>query len=53
VLIACHRARDIERHNIQRQKQAYENPIMSALLDVQNGTVGEEYLKRIRTPNRR
>ena len=53
VLIACHRARDIERHNIQLQKQAYENPIVSALLDVQNGAVGEEYLKRIRTPNRR
>lgn len=47
VLIAAARAREIARRHKMSQLGTQVNAPVSALLDVQNGKVGIEYLKRV------
>jgi len=48
VLIASVRAREIARQNRNKEDQtSYMNPSVTALLDIQSGKVGKEYLKRV------
>jgi len=48
VLIATIRAREISRQTKHQMAQGpYQNPCISALLDIQNGKVGKDHLKRI------
>ena len=48
VLIAAHRAREIKRQHKDSMKREHVYSNITALLDVQSGKVGLEYLKRIR-----
>jgi DNA-directed RNA polymerase subunit K/omega len=48
VLIASVRARELARQNKNKADQAsYVNPSVTALLEIQAGKVGKEYLKRV------
>ena len=48
VLIAAERAREIKRQNQESDKREHVYSIISALTDVQDGSVGKEYLKKIK-----
>ena len=48
VLIAAHRAREIKRQHKDSMKREHVYSNITALLDIQSGKVGAEYLKRIR-----
>lgn len=48
VLIAAARARELTRQHKNGDRREHHYPILTALLDIQDGKVGEEYLKRVR-----
>jgi DNA-directed RNA polymerase omega subunit len=48
VLVAAHRAREIKRQHKDSMKREHVHSNITALLDVQSGKVGAEYLKRVR-----
>ena len=48
VLIATERAREIKRQNQESDKREHVYSIVSALTDIQDGSVGREYLKKIK-----
>jgi|Laugrespbdmm15sd_2_1035082.scaffolds.fasta_scaffold00751_2 DNA-directed RNA polymerase subunit K/omega len=49
VLIASTRARELERQNRNNGDQTlYVNPSVTALLELQSGKIGKEYLKRVK-----
>jgi DNA-directed RNA polymerase omega subunit len=48
VLIAAHRAREIKRQHKDSDKREHVHSNITALLEVQSGKIGIEYLKRIR-----
>jgi len=48
VLIAAERSREIKRQNQESDKREHVYSIISALTDVQDGSVGREYLKKIK-----
>ena len=48
VLIAAVRAREIRRRNVKSRDRKHVHSNITAILDVQSGTVGRDYLKKIR-----
>ena len=48
VLIAATRARELARQHRHAENKSQLNAPVAALLDIQEGRVGREYLKRIR-----
>ena len=48
VLIAAARAKEIGRKHREDERQDYPNSMVSALLDVQSGIVGAEYLRKVK-----
>ena len=48
VLIAAARAKEIGRKHREYERQDYPNSMVSALLDVQSGVVGAEYLRKVK-----
>lgn len=48
VLIAATRARELSRQHRHAENKSQLNAPVAALLDIQEGRVGREYLKRIR-----
>jgi DNA-directed RNA polymerase subunit K/omega len=48
VLIATERAREIKRQNQESDKREHVYSIISALTDIQDGSVGKEYLKKLK-----
>jgi len=48
VLIATERAREIKRQNQESDKREHVYSIISALSDIQEGSVGKEYLKKLK-----
>lgn len=44
VLISARRAREIKRQNLRSQKFEHNHPGVTALLEIQEGKVGQEYL---------
>jgi len=48
VLIASIRARELSRQHRHAENKGQLNAPVTALLDIQEGRVGQEYLKRIR-----
>jgi DNA-directed RNA polymerase omega subunit len=48
VLIATERAREIKRQNQESDKREHVYSIISALTDIQEGSVGKEYLKKLK-----
>ena len=48
VLIASARARELTRQHQNGDRKQHHYPILTALLDIQDGKVGIEYLKKIR-----
>jgi hypothetical protein len=47
VLVASARSREISRRNKSSNQLQHRHPNISALLDVQEGRVGREYLKKV------
>jgi DNA-directed RNA polymerase omega subunit len=47
VLVAAQRAKDIKRRNRDSHKREHVHSSITALLEVQSGQIGIEYLKRI------
>jgi DNA-directed RNA polymerase subunit K/omega len=48
VLIASHRSKEIRRANKESNKFEHLHTNVTALLEVQSGKIGREYLKRVR-----
>jgi DNA-directed RNA polymerase omega subunit len=48
VLIAAHRAREIKRQQSESIKREHLYSNVTALLEIQEGKIGAEYIKRIR-----
>ena len=48
VLIAAARAKELGRKHRNDERQDYPNSMVSALLDVQSGVVGPEYLRKVK-----
>jgi DNA-directed RNA polymerase omega subunit len=48
VLIAAARAREIKRQHRESEKREHVHSNLTALLEIQEGKVGADYLKRIR-----
>jgi DNA-directed RNA polymerase omega subunit len=48
ILIATIRAREIRRQNKDSEKFEHIHPIVTALLEIQDGKIDKEYLKRIK-----
>jgi DNA-directed RNA polymerase subunit omega len=47
VIAASARSREISRRNRASNQLQHRHPIVSALLDIQEGRVGREYLKKV------
>jgi DNA-directed RNA polymerase omega subunit len=47
ILIAAARAREIKRKNMHSVRREHIFPTVTALLEIQEGKVGKEYLKKI------
>jgi DNA-directed RNA polymerase omega subunit len=47
VIAASARSREISRRNRASNQLQHRHPIVSALLDVQEGRIGREYLKKV------
>ena len=47
VLVAAQRAKDIKRRNRESHKREHVHSSITALLEVQSGQIGTEYLKRV------
>ena len=47
VLIAAARAREIKRKNMHSVRREHIFPTVTALLEIQEGKIGKEYLKKI------
>jgi len=47
VLIATARAREIKRRNMTSDRREHIFPIITALLEIQEGKIGEEYLRKV------
>jgi len=48
VLVAAERAREIKRRNTHSDRREHIFPTVTALLEIQAGTIGKEYLKKIK-----
>jgi DNA-directed RNA polymerase omega subunit len=48
VLIAAARAREIKRQHKESEKREHIFPIITALEEIQAGTVGSEYIRKVR-----
>jgi DNA-directed RNA polymerase omega subunit len=48
VLVAAHRAKEIKRQHKESDKREHVHSNVTALLEIQDGKIGAEYLKRIR-----
>ena len=48
VLIAAARAREISKKNKDENNLTYISPGVTALLEIQNGKVGKEYLRKVK-----
>jgi DNA-directed RNA polymerase omega subunit len=48
ILVAAARAREIRRQNKDSDKFEHTHPCVTALLDIQAGRVGIEYLKKVK-----
>lgn len=48
ILIATIRAREIARQNRESLKHEHRHSVVTALLEIQDGKIDKEYLKRIR-----
>lgn len=48
VLIAAARAREIKRKNMNSERREHIFPTVTALLEIQEGKIGREYIKKIR-----
>ena len=48
VLIAAARAKELGRKHRDDERQDYPNSMVNALLDVQSGVVGPEYLRKVK-----
>ena len=48
VLIASARAREINRQNSTSSNTAHQNPVVTALDEIQSGLIGTEYLQKIK-----
>ena len=48
VLIATERAREIKRQHQESDKREHVYSIISAITDIQDGSVGKEYLKKLK-----
>ena len=48
VLIAAARAREIKQKHAFSDRREDVYPTMTALLEIQEGTIGQEYLKKVR-----
>jgi DNA-directed RNA polymerase omega subunit len=47
VLIAAARAREIKRRNMSSDRREHIFPTVSALLEIQNGEIGRDYLRKV------
>lgn len=48
VLMAAARTREISRHHKESEKTAHAFPIVTALLELQDGEYGREYLRKVK-----
>ena len=48
VIIAAHRAKEIKRQHKESMKREHVHSNLTALLEIQAGKIGPEYLKRIK-----
>ena len=48
VLVAAHRAKEIKRQHKESMKREHVHSNLTALLEIQEGKIGAEYLKRIK-----
>jgi DNA-directed RNA polymerase subunit K/omega len=48
VLIAAARSKEIKRKNMASERRDHIFPGVTALLEIQNGEIGREYLKKIK-----
>lgn len=48
VIMASARAREIRRKNAESHRHEHTHSVVTALEDFQNGTVGAEYIKRVK-----
>jgi DNA-directed RNA polymerase subunit K/omega len=48
VIVASQRAKDLQREAKHRGDQVYRNATVDALLDIQNGVIGPEYVKNLK-----
>ena len=48
VIVAAERAREIKRQHSESDRREHIYPQITALLDIQSGEVGKDYLKRFR-----
>ena len=48
VLIAAARAREIKRHNRDSEKREHVHSNITALLEIQEGKIGREYLAKVK-----
>ena len=48
VLVAAARAREISKKNKDENNLTYSSPGVSALLEIQSGKIGKEYLRKVR-----
>jgi DNA-directed RNA polymerase omega subunit len=48
VIVAAHRAKEIKRQHKESMKREHVHSNLTALLEIQAGKIGPEYLKRIK-----
>ena len=48
VIVAAHRAKEIKRQHKESMKREHVHSNLTALLEIQEGKIGAEYLKRIK-----
>jgi DNA-directed RNA polymerase omega subunit len=48
VIVAAHRAKEIKRQHKESMKREHVHSNLTALLEIQSGKIGPEYLKRIK-----
>jgi DNA-directed RNA polymerase omega subunit len=53
VIIAANRARELARNNKHSLKHEHVHTTVTALLEVQEGKIGKDYIKRIKFPEPR
>jgi DNA-directed RNA polymerase omega subunit len=48
VIMAAARSREIKRHNKESEKHEHLHPVITALLEFQEGKISSEYIKRVK-----